>query len=61
MSLSILNFLLVNVKISFILPEAILLSKASYRTGKSPSRTPLVLSDLSAGLASMSPMVHGRP
>ena len=36
-------------------------SNASYSTGNSPSRTPLVLSDFKAGFASIAPMVHGSP
>ena len=43
------------------LPEATLLSKASYFKGNSPNGTPLVWSPFSSGLASMCPMVHSRP
>ena len=43
------------------LPEATLSSKASYVRGNSPNATPLVWSPFSTGLASMCPMVHGRP
>ena len=43
------------------LPEATLLSKASYVKGNSPKATPLVWSPFSTGLASMCPMVQGSP
>ena len=44
-----------------ILPESTLTLKASYVRGNSPNATPLVWSPFSTGLASMCPMVQGRP
>ena len=46
---------------AFRLPDATLSLNASYSTGNSPSRIPLVLSDFKEGFASMAPMVQGSP
>ena len=43
-----------------MLPEATLLSNASYWTGYLPTITPIVWSSLRVGVASMCAFVHGR-